>query len=57
MNKKFFALPQERQEQIINAAYEMRHMKCFPGTAIKIRPCPGLRMPAAYPNPCCFIIS
>lgn len=28
MNKKFFALPQERQEQIINAAYEMRHMKC-----------------------------
>ena len=28
----------------------MRHMKCFPGTAIKMRPCPGLRMPAAYPN-------
>ncbi len=24
----------------------MRHMKCFPGTAIKMRPCPGLRMPA-----------
>ncbi len=23
MNEKFFALPQERQEQIINAAYEM----------------------------------
>lgn len=24
----------------------MRHMVCFPGTAIKMRPCPGLRMPA-----------
>ena len=23
MNEKFFALPQERQEQIINAAYEV----------------------------------
>lgn len=24
----------------------MRHMVCFPGTAIKMRPCPGLRGPA-----------
>lgn len=24
----------------------MRHMVCFPGTAIKMRPCPSLRMPA-----------
>ncbi len=52
MNGKFFALPQERQEQIINAAYEVFSRNSYKNASMS-----RLADAAEYPNPCCFIIS